>query len=152
MSTELGKGIAIENLSLEQLGYIGKQIEQEISSYSSYGTTLKVAYNKFQDNKEYVKDLINCQDRELLVPITSSLYIPGRCSNIKNVMIEIGTNYFVETKIDKAEKFCERKLTIIKENLEKIDEIMKTKTSHMNLINHGIIAKQQEATINKNKL
>lgn len=142
---EGGKEIPLENLSLEQLGYIGKQIEQELSSYSSYLTSLKVAYNKFVDNKEYVKDLTNCQEKELLVPITSSLYIPGKCSDITNVMVEIGTNYFVETKIDKAEKFCERKIAIIKENMEKIEEIIKNKTSHMNVINHNILLKQKEA-------
>jgi prefoldin alpha subunit len=149
MTTQTGKEIPIENLTVEQLGYVGKQIEQEISSYSSYATSLKVAYNKFQENKEYVKDLVNCQEKEILVPITSSLYIPGKCSDIKSVMIEIGTNYFVETKLEKADKFCERKLNIIKENSDKIDEIMKTKTSHMNLINHGIIVKQQEAAAKK---
>jgi prefoldin alpha subunit len=131
---EGGKEIPIDYLSLEQLGYIGKQIEQELSSYSSYLTSLKVAYNKFVDNKEYVKDLVNCKEKELLVPITSSLYIPGKCSDITNVMVEIGTNYFVETNIEKAEKFCERKIGIIKENMEKIEEIIKNKTNHMNVI------------------
>lgn len=145
MNSESGKEIPIDNLSLEQLGYIGKQIEQELSSYSSYLTSLKVAYNKFVDNKEYVKDLVNCKDKELLVPITSSLYIPGKCSDISSVMVEIGTNYFVETNIEKADKFCERKLTIIKENMDKIEEIIKTKTQHMNVINHNIILKQEEA-------
>ncbi len=139
------KEIPLENLSLEQLGYIGKQLEQEISSYSSYYTSLKVALNKFVDNKEYVRDLTTAKDRDILVPITSSLYIPGKCADISNVMVEIGTNYFVETKIDNAEKFCERKMTMIKANMDKIDELLKTKSNHMNLINHHIILKQQQA-------
>jgi prefoldin alpha subunit len=137
--------VPIENLTLEQLGYIGKQIEGEISSYSSYLTSLKVAYNKFIDNKEYVKDLVICKDKEILVPITSSLYVPGKSSDISNLMVEIGTNYFVETKIEKAEKFCDRKLGVIKDNMEKIEEIIKTKTNHMNVINHNIITKQTAA-------
>lgn len=139
------KEIPLENLSLEQLGYIGKQLEQEISSYSSYYTSLKVALNKFVDNKEYVKDLATAKDRDILVPITSSLYVPGKCADISNVMVEIGTNYFVETKLDNAEKFCERKMAMIKANMEKIDELLKTKSNHMNLINHHIILKQQQA-------
>ena len=146
MSSSEGKQeVAIENLSLEQLGYIGKQIEGEISSYTSYLTTLKVAYNKFVDNKEYVRELVSCKDKEILVPITSSLYVPGKSSDISNVMVEIGTNYFVETKIEKADKFCERKMGIIKENMEKIEEVVRTKTNHMNVINHNIITKQQAA-------
>lgn len=144
-SSESGKEVPIENLNLEQLTYIGKQIEQEISSYSSYYTSLKVALNKFTDNKEYVKDLADCKDKEILVPITSSLYIPGKCGDISNVMIEVGANYFVGTKLENAEKFCNRKVKMIKDNMDKIDEIIKTKNNHMNVINHNIITKQQQA-------
>jgi prefoldin alpha subunit len=149
MNSGEGKEVPIENLTLEQLGYIGKQIEGEISSYSSYLTSLKVAYNKFVDNKEYVSDLINCKEKEILVPITSSLYVPGKASDISNVMVEIGTNYFVEFGIEKAQKFCERKMTLIRENMEKIEGIIKTKTNHLNIINHNIITKQQEAMTKK---
>lgn len=142
---EAGKEIPIENLNLEQLTYIGKQIEQEVSSYSSYYTSLKVALNKFTDNKDYVKDLVNCPDKEILVPLTSSLYVPGKCGNISNIMLEIGTNYFVQTKLENAEKFCDRKIKMIKENMDKIDDVIKTKNNHMNVINHNIIVKNQEA-------
>ena len=145
LSTEGSKEIPLENLTLEQLSYIGKQLEQEIASYSSYYTSLKVALNKFLDNKEYVKDLTTAKDKEILVPITSSLYVPGKCGDISNVMVEIGTNYFVETKLENAEKFCERKLTMIKSSMEKIDEILKTKSNHMNVLNHNIILKQSQA-------
>ena len=71
--------IPMEKLTLEQLSYVGKQLEQEINSYSSYYTSLRVVYNKFLDNKDYLKDLISYQDKEILVPMTSSLYIPGKC-------------------------------------------------------------------------
>jgi prefoldin alpha subunit len=139
------KEIPIENLNLEQLTYIGKQIEQEISSYSSYYTSLKVALNKFTDNKEYIKDLVKCKEKDILVPLTSSLYIPGKCGDISTLMLEIGTNYFVETKIENADKFCDRKLKIITENMDKIDEMIKQKNNHMNVINHNIIIKSQQA-------
>jgi prefoldin alpha subunit len=143
-STEGAKEIPLENLSLEQLGYIGKQLEQEISSYSSYYTSLKVALNKFVDNKEYITDISTAKDKDILVPITSSLYVPGKCGDISNVMVEIGTNYFVETKLENADKFCERKITMIKSNMEKIDDLLKTKSNQMNLINHNIILKQSQ--------
>ncbi len=145
MNSDTTKEVPIDSLNLEQLTYVGKQIEQEISSYSSYLTSLKVAYNKFLDNKEYIKDMNDMKDKEILVPITSSLYIPGKSGDISNVMIEVGANYFVGTKIEKAEKFCDRKLEIIKKNMEKIDELIKTKTNHMNVINHNLIIKQQQA-------
>ena len=123
------KEVSLDKLSIDQLNYVGKQIEQEISNYSSYYSSLRIAYNKFLDNKEYINDLKTYQDKEILVPMTSSLYIPGKCCDVKRVTVEIGANFFVETTIDKADKFCDRKLESIKKNLDKIDDLIKKKMS-----------------------
>ena len=139
------KEVPLEKLSIDQLNYVGKQIEQEISNYSSYYSSLKIAYNKFLDNKEYIKDLKTYQDKEILVPMTSSLYIPGKCCDVKRVTVEIGANFFVETTIDKADKFCDRKLESIKKNLDKIDDLNKKKNEQMNAVNQHLIEKQLKA-------
>lgn len=136
------KEIPLDQLTVEQLTYVGKQIEQDISHYSSYYTSLKVAQNKFVDNKDYIKDLQTYQNKEILVPMTSSLYIPGKCSDVKKLTVEIGGNFFVETSIDKADQFCERKIEMIKKSMDKIDDIIKTKSNQLNAINHNLIEKQ----------
>ena len=139
------KEVPLEKLSIEQLNYVGKQIEQEISNYSSYYSSLRIAYNKFLDNKEYINDLKTYQDKEILVPMTSSLYIPGKCCDVKRVTVEIGANFFVETTIDKADKFCDRKLESFKKNMDKIDDIIKNKNEQMNAVNQHLIEKQLKA-------
>ncbi len=138
------KEVPLESLNIEQLTTVGKQVEQEINSYSSYYTSLKVALAKFYDNKDYVKDMANCKEKEILVPITSSLYIPGKCNDIKSVMLEVGANYFVNTNIEKAGSFCDRKIKIIKESMDKIDGIIKTKNDQLTVINHNIISKSTQ--------
>ena len=139
------KEVSLDKLSIDQLNYVGKQIEQEISNYSSYYSSLRIAYNKFLDNKEYINDLKTYQDKEILVPMTSSLYIPGKCCDVKRVTVEIGANFYVETTIDKAEKFCDRKLESIKKNMDKIDDIIKNKNEQMNAVNQQLIEKQLKA-------
>ena len=139
------KEVPLEKLTIDQLNYLGKQIEQEISNYSSYYSSLKIALNKFLDNKEYIKDLRYYQDKEILVPMTSSLYIPGKYSDVKKVTVEIGANFYVETTIEKAEKFCDRKLEFIKKNMDNIDELIKNKNEQMNAVNQQLIEKQLKA-------
>ena len=136
------KNIPLDQLNLEQLTQVGKQVEQEINSYNSYYTSLKVALAKFIDNKDYIADFKNCSKKDILVPITSSLYIPGKCSDIKSVMIEVGANYFVGTSLAKADGFCDRKVKVIRESMDKIDGIIKTKNDQLNTINHNIISNQ----------
>ena len=142
LQKEQVKEIPIEKLSIDQLNYVGQQIEKDIKNYSQYYSSLRAVNNKYLDNKEYIKILKEYKDKEILVPMTSSLYIPGKCADIKKLTIEIGANFFVETTIEKAEKFCERKIESIKKNMDEIDKIIQEKNDQLNVVNQNLIEKQ----------
>ena len=36
------------------------------------------------------------KDKTILVPLTSSLYVPGTLADVKKVVVDIGTGYYVE--------------------------------------------------------
>ena len=139
------KEIPIEKLSIDQLNYVGQQIEKEIKNYSQYYSSLRAVNNKYLDNKEYIKQLKEYKDKEILVPMTSSLYIPGKCADIKKLTIEIGANFFIETTIEKAEKFCDRKIENLKTNMDSIDKIIQEKNEQLNVVNQNLIEKQVNA-------
>ena len=139
------KEIPIEKLSIDQLNYVGQQIEKEIKNYSQYYSSLRAVNNKYLDNKEYIKQLKEYKDKEILVPMTSSLYIPGKCADIKKLTIEIGANFFVETTIEKADKFCDRKIENLKVNMDSIDKIIQEKNEQLNVVNQNLIEKQVNA-------
>ena len=136
------KEVPLEKLTKEQLNYLGNEIKKEISNYSSYYSSYKIALNKYSDNKEYIKDLRNYENKEILIPMTSSLYIPGKCIDVKKLTIEIGGNFFVETTIDKADKFCDRKIETLKKNMDEIDWLIQNKNVQLNAVNQHLIEKQ----------
>ena len=142
LQKETVREVPIEKLSIEQLNYVGQQIEKEIKNYSQYYSSLRAVNNKYLDNKEYIKQLKEYKDKEILVPMTSSLYIPGKCSDIKKLTIEIGGNFFVETTVEKAEKFCDRKIENLKVNMDSIDKIIQDKNEQLNVVNQNLIEKQ----------
>ena len=136
------KEVPLEKLTKDQLNYLGNEIKKEISNYSSYYSSYKIALNKYYDNKEYIKDLRNYENKEILVPMTSSLYIPGKCIDVKRLTIEIGGNFFVETTIDKADKFCDRKIETLKKNMDEIDWLIQNKNVQLNAVNQHLIEKK----------
>ena len=136
------KEVPLEKLTKDQLNYLGNEIKKEISNYSSYYSSYKIALNKYYDNKEYIKDLRNYENKEILIPMTSSLYIPGKCIDVKRLTIEIGGNFFVETTIDKADKFCDRKIETLKKNMDEIDWLIQNKNVQLNAVNQHLIEKQ----------
>ena len=40
--------------------------------------------------------LIAFTGKELLVPLTSSMYVPGKLHDVEHVLIDVGTGYYVE--------------------------------------------------------
>lgn len=146
------KEIPLKQLSLEQLSTVGKQIEQDIQSLSSSYTSLKVVLNKFRDNKAYIKELVNSKDKEMLIPLTQAVFVPGKCSDISHLMLELGANYVIQTDVPKAESFCDRKIALLNENMDKIDNMIIEKNKIMNEINHSIIEKNIEIVEQQQKL
>ena len=143
---------SLSSLNLEQLQAVGKQIEQEIQSLSSSYTSLKVVMNKFKDNKTYITQLTTSKDKEMLIPLTQSVFIPGKCSDISSLMVELGANYLVETGVSQADKFCDRKIELLILNMDKIDGMIIEKNKIMTEINHLIISKNKEIMEQQSKL
>lgn len=146
------KEIPLSTLSLEQLSSIGKQIEQDIQSLSGSYTSLKVVMTKFKENKDYIKSLQSSKDKEMLIPMTQSVFIPGKISDISHFTIELGGNYFVRTNVKNSEAFCDRKIKLLNENMDKIDNLIIEKNKIMNEINSNIITKNQELIEQQNKV
>ena len=52
---------------------------------------------KFSESKEVLQYLNEYgKGKEVMVPLTSSLYVPGIMEDTENVLVEVGASYFVE--------------------------------------------------------
>jgi len=120
--------VDITKVTPQQLVQLSKSIEQEIDVLTQSYTQLLTAVNKFHDSKlvlNYLKE--RSQGKEIMVPLTSSLYVPGRMDDSSKVLLEVGAGYFVEESIAKARDYCERKAKALQENGTKVGEIVQVK-------------------------
>lgn len=62
-----------------------------------------------------------------MVPLTSSLYVPGRMDDNKNVLIEAGAGYFIEKDTKGAHEYCDRKGKHLAESTQKVNELIQYK-------------------------
>jgi len=102
--------VDITKVTPQQLQQLAKSIENEIDVLTASYSQLVSAVNKFHDSKlvlNYVKE--RSHGKEIMVPLTSSLYVPGVMEDNNKVMLEVGAGYFLEENIDKAREYCERK-------------------------------------------
>ncbi|KAG0052783.1 subunit of tubulin prefoldin [Gryganskiella cystojenkinii] len=124
--------IELQDLDLQQLVEVKKQLEEELSHLTSSFGQLKQAQNRFADCIESCKavDASN-EDKTILVPLTSSLYVPGKLADVKKVVVDIGTGYYVEKTTEDAIKFYNTKVDFVKENLEKIQTTVAQKQGNL---------------------
>lgn len=109
--------------------------------------TLKIAQNKLTDSGESLKK-INKESlgADILVPLSGSMYVPGKIADAENVIIDIGTGYYVQKvnlvvilmriimivmvmnsfffkDMEGAVDYFKRKVNFITEQMEKIQEM-----------------------------
>ena len=120
--------VDITKVTPQQLVQLSKSIEQEVEVLTQSYSQLVSATNKFHDSRlvlNYLKE--RAGGREIMVPLTSSLYVPGIMEDNNKVMLEVGAGYFIEENIDKAREYCERKSKSLQDNGQKVGEIIQVK-------------------------
>ena len=84
--------IDLKKLDLMQLTQIKNQLDQDLQFYQESLGNLKHAQTKFQDSGDSLGRLTpENKDKEILVPLTGSMYVPGQLSNSEKVLVDIGT-------------------------------------------------------------
>lgn len=71
---------------------------------------LIAAIRKFNESKGVLKYTSeNAPGKEIMVPLTSSLYVPGYLAEDNMYLVEAGAGYFIEKPMDKAMEYVDRK-------------------------------------------
>ncbi len=103
-----------------------------------------MASTKYEDQKQVLKSLSEPSNngQEILIPLTASLFVKGEFNQglLQNILkykicifyllkdnkvtIEYGTGYYVERTLNQAEDFSDRKIKLLKENAEKVTDVI----------------------------
>ncbi|KAJ1303714.1 hypothetical protein OPQ81_008139 [Rhizoctonia solani] len=136
--------INVADLELPQLTEVKKQLDEELTHLTNSFAQLKGAQAKFRgclDNVNEVKP--ENASKTLLVPLTNSLYVPGKLVNTENVLVDIGTGYYVSKTRAEAAKYYQTKVDFITTNLNTLQTTIETKQQNMNYLLQVMQAKMQ---------
>ncbi|KIV98918.1 prefoldin, alpha subunit [Verruconis gallopava] len=128
-STGGGSTVKLNDLPLQDLSNLKKQIDEELQTLSSSFQSLRAAQSKFRDCLTSLAKGLESKNtsRNILVPLTSSLYVPGKLKGTETVIVDVGTGFFVEKKVDEAKVFYEGKIKELQTNLSELDKILANK-------------------------
>ncbi|XP_023019182.1 prefoldin 5 [Leptinotarsa decemlineata] len=113
--------IDLTTLNIQQLSGLKQQLDQELNLFQESLATLKVAQGKYQNSGETLEKINpSSEGKDILVPLTGSMYVPGKLCDTNNVIIDVGTRYYVEKDIEAAKDYFQRKTKFVTEQMEKI--------------------------------
>ncbi|KZT30141.1 Prefoldin-domain-containing protein [Neolentinus lepideus HHB14362 ss-1] len=143
-STSQPQQINVADLDIAQLGEVRTQLEEELNHLTNSFAQLKQAQTKFKACIDNVGEINpNNIGRTILVPLTNSLYVPGKLSDFEHVIVDVGTGYYVKKTRSQAKKYYETKVDFIRGNLESLQETISKKQDNLNYVLNIIQVKLQ---------
>lgn len=137
MSTSSGtESIRLENLSLQQLSQVKKQLDDELEHLTTSFSQLRVAQQKFRECIRSIEAGVtpSIEKKPILVPLTTSLYVPGTLADPDHVIVDIGTGFYVEKTTKEAKKFYDIRTTDIGTNLKSLEGIIQGKSNNLRIV------------------
>ncbi|KAJ8099261.1 Prefoldin [Lipomyces tetrasporus] len=136
MSNEQPKTVDLTTLSAQQLADVKSQLEQELEHLSQSFQKLRAAQAKFKECIGTVEKTFKGENKgkSILVPLTTSLYVPGVVEDVETVMVDVGTGYYIEKKPTDAIAFYENKVATLQKNLVDLEDIVNGKMGNLRMV------------------
>ena len=147
---EGGATVDLTQVPPEQLQMFKQQLEQEVDRFGQYLGQLQVARQQFMASGRAIEDMSKAPSgSQVLVPLSESLYIPGKVVDTEKYLVDIGTGYLVEKTAKEGIDYANRKTTTLVNSMEKIASILQEKRNNLNAVNNvlrqKILMAQQHA-------
>lgn len=125
----------LQGLSPEQLSSLKDQLEGDMQSLSRAFDQLRSARVRFQDSRGALEGLKTVPNNsEIMVPLSSSLYVKGELSDNNSVLVDVGTGYFIKQSIPRAQEFFQKRANQMKDTMDGIAEAINQKRKQLDQV------------------
>jgi prefoldin alpha subunit len=121
--SDSSSGINIDAMSLDQLNAVKQQQESQLKAYTSQYQQLRAASARIASARSSLSAMPvtgTGEGREIMIPLTESLYAPGRIVDPNKILVELGAGFFVEKSAKDAMKVLERKGRLVDANSDNV--------------------------------
>ena len=80
--------------------------------------------------------------RDALVPLTSSLYVPARLAADAELLVDIGTGYFVGKRAAEAREVLLKKAALLKANTDNLQKVLQQKQANLETVNEVLMQRR----------
>ncbi|KAL3920488.1 MAG: hypothetical protein SGARI_006930, partial [Bacillariaceae sp.] len=139
--------INLDTLSLEQLNSMKQGEENRLNALTSRYAQLRAAAARLHASQNAIGEIgatsssgggggaeDKSSSKQVKVPLTESVYVPGTLMDNNKLLVEIGTGFYVEKTSKETNAFLERKLKIVNANSENITRAVQATRQNLEAI------------------
>merc|ERR1712137_298077 len=122
------KAVDITTLGLPELEQIRDGLNEDIEKIQVGLNSLNQATHGYILSKD-AADSVRPENEgtDILVPMTSSLFVPGKMGNSETVMLDIGAGFYVQQTPEKAKEYFDRRASAVREQMNSLENTLKQK-------------------------
>lgn len=145
MAESPGGTIPLGSLPPKQLEKLQADLQRQVEIMSSSLSHLSNAVARLSASRENAAQLATMNAGEhVMVPITSSIYVPGKLKDTSKVLVDIGTGFFIEKSPKSAEAYFARRAALLKEEQDKATQMHTQKRQQLEAVSAVLQRKTSE--------
>lgn len=135
MSQGGANSIQLDDMSLDQLQQLRQQEEGRLQNLTQRYAQLRAAAARISASSRAVDELEKAPDNsQVLVPLTESLYVPGKVKPRNKLLVELGTGYYVEKSGSETQAFLDRKARLVQANSDNVTQVIQATQNNVQVI------------------
>lgn len=144
-----GGAIALGSLPVDQLEKLEVGMSKEVEILQKQLAMLTDGVQRLQASKEGSQIVSSMKPGvDIMVPLTGSIYVPGKVKDTDAVLVDIGTGYYVEKKPSEAAEFFGRRAGILKQEGEKTAAALTEKRQHLEAVS-AVLQKKKAMAVSQ---
>jgi prefoldin alpha subunit len=144
-ASEETQPIELDSMSLEQLNQLKQQEEGRLQQLTSHLAQLRHVAAKLLSSQRAVQELgPAAEGKDVMVPLTESVYVPGRIKDTNKLTIDLGTGYYVEKSSKDTLAYLDRKMRLVDVNSENVQSVIQGTRRNLEAIAMSMQGKMME--------
>jgi prefoldin alpha subunit len=140
--------IHLDTLSLDQLHQMKQEQEGRLQALTQRYAALRAAAARLHASQTAITELSptssSYDGKPVMIPLTESVYVPGTIKEPNNLLVDIGTGFYVEKTSQQTTEFLSRKLKLVDANSENITLAVQTLQGNLSSIHQAMQGKLLE--------
>lgn len=122
------KEVKLTDLQPQQLASFKEQFESEVEGLGRSAGALQSFATEFHQSGQAIESLADQKPGTgMMLPLTQSLYVEGELADAENVLVDIGTGYYLQKTLAGGVDYCKRRVQGLADSMQDVHKMRQEK-------------------------